>query len=205
MTMIRRTIQIGTVAVMAATGAVLTVGPVDAAPVSVWDQVAACESGGNWSINTGNGYYGGLQFSTGTWRSYGGAVYAPRADLASKGSQINVAERVLAGQGPGAWPVCGPRAGLHRGGAAPEAAPAVRSTGKHRKAAGAPVPRLHSAPRTASSARSTPGGTYTVSAGDTLSGIAEQHGTAWPALYAVNRAAVADPDLIFPGQVLRLP
>ena len=79
------------------------------APVSGrdWDAVARCESGGNWSINTGNGYYGGLQFSAGTWTGYGGAAYAARADLATREQQIAVAERVLAGQGKGAWPTCG--------------------------------------------------------------------------------------------------
>lgn len=90
-----------------------------AATVSTWDKVAECESSGTWSINTGNGYYGGLQFSQSTWAAYGGTRYAPRADLASKAQQILVAEKVLAGQGPGAWPVCGPRAGLSRGGPAP--------------------------------------------------------------------------------------
>jgi len=72
-----------------------------------WDGVAQCESGGNWSINTGNGYYGGLQFSPSTWDAFGGSAYAPRADLAAKSQQIAVAERVLAEQGPGAWPTCG--------------------------------------------------------------------------------------------------
>ncbi|WP_324273143.1 transglycosylase family protein [Blastococcus brunescens] len=72
-----------------------------------WDAVAQCESGGNWSINTGNGYYGGLQFSPSTWLGFGGGDYAPRADLASKSQQIAVAEKVLAVQGRGAWPTCG--------------------------------------------------------------------------------------------------
>jgi len=81
---------------------------------SVWDAVAACESGGNWAINTGNGYQGGLQFSPSTWSSAGGTRYAPRADLASKAAQIATAQRVLASQGPGAWPTCGKRAGLTR-------------------------------------------------------------------------------------------
>ena len=81
---------------------------------SVWDSVAACESGGNWSINTGNGYYGGLQFSSSTWRAYGGTRYASRANLASKAAQIATAQRVLAAQGPGAWGTCGRRAGLSR-------------------------------------------------------------------------------------------
>ena len=87
---------------------------------SVWDAVAACESGGNWAIQTGNGYYGGLQFSTSTWNAYGGARYAPTANLAGKSAQIATAQRVLAAQGPGAWPVCSQRAGLTRanGGAA---------------------------------------------------------------------------------------
>ncbi|MFI6865931.1 transglycosylase family protein [Nocardia sp. NPDC050406] len=69
-----------------------------------WDAVAACESGGNWSINTGNGYYGGLQFSQSTWEANGGSGNAANA---SREEQIRVAENVLATQGPGAWPVCG--------------------------------------------------------------------------------------------------
>ncbi|MFJ4878127.1 transglycosylase family protein [Streptomyces sp. NPDC088745] len=95
-------------------------GSAGAAPVDVWDKVAACESTNNWKINTGNGYYGGLQFRQATWNAYGGQAYAPRADLASKGEQIAVAERVLKGQGPTAWPVCSVKAGLVRGGPAPD-------------------------------------------------------------------------------------
>jgi hypothetical protein len=76
-------------------------------PTHDWTAVALCESGGNWSINTGNGYYGGLQFSASTWLAYGGSAYAPRADLATKSEQIAIAEKVLAAQGAGAWPVCG--------------------------------------------------------------------------------------------------
>ena len=72
-----------------------------------WAAIAACESGGNWSDNTGNGFYGGLQFSEGTWLAYGGGQYASTAAGASQAQQIAVAERVLAGQGIGAWPVCG--------------------------------------------------------------------------------------------------
>jgi len=87
-------------------------GPVRHTSGSVWDTIAACESGGNWAINTGNGYYGGLQFSQSTWEAYGGLAYAARADLASPGEQIAVAERTLAGQGWGAWPTCSAWAGL---------------------------------------------------------------------------------------------
>ncbi|MFD0526191.1 transglycosylase family protein [Kitasatospora arboriphila] len=90
-----------------------------AASASTWDAVARCESGGNWSINTGNGFYGGLQFTASTWRAYGGTAYASQANRASKAQQIAVAEKVLASQGPGAWPVCSRKAGLTRGGARP--------------------------------------------------------------------------------------
>jgi uncharacterized protein YabE (DUF348 family) len=72
-----------------------------------WDAVAACESGGNWHINTGNGFYGGLQFDQGTWASNGGLAYAPRADLASREQQIAVANRLYAARGSSPWPVCG--------------------------------------------------------------------------------------------------
>ena len=84
--------------------------PSKPAPVATghnWDAVAQCESGGNWSINTGNGFYGGLQFTSRTWLAFGGGAYAARADLAAKSQQIAIAEKVLAGQGAGAWPICG--------------------------------------------------------------------------------------------------
>ncbi|MDJ0380418.1 transglycosylase family protein [Streptomyces sp. G-G2] len=84
----------------------------DAASVSTWDKVADCESTGNWSINNGNGFYGGLQFTSSTWKGFGGEIYAPRADLATKQQQILIAEKVLAVQGQGAWPNCGPKYGL---------------------------------------------------------------------------------------------
>jgi hypothetical protein len=74
-----------------------------------WDAVAQCESGGNWHINTGNGFYGGLQFDYGTWLSNGGGAYAPRADLASREQQIAVANRLYAARGSSPWPVCGAR------------------------------------------------------------------------------------------------
>lgn len=72
-----------------------------------WGAIAQCESGGDWHINTGNGYYGGLQFSHQSWVGAGGLAYAPRADLATRDSQIAVAEVLLQMQGRGAWPVCG--------------------------------------------------------------------------------------------------
>src|ERR1035441_4296766 len=101
------------VAKLAFTGAVIggggiaLAGHAAAAPDSEWERVAACESGGNWGINTGNGYHGGLQFSQGTWAAHGGGEYASAANQATRDQQIAVAERVLASQGRGAWPVCG--------------------------------------------------------------------------------------------------
>jgi uncharacterized protein YabE (DUF348 family) len=72
-----------------------------------WDAVANCESGGNWHINTGNGFYGGLQFDYGTWLSNGGGAYAQRADLATKSEQIAIATKVYNARGSSPWPVCG--------------------------------------------------------------------------------------------------
>lgn len=76
---------------------------------SAWDSLAQCESGGNWSVNTGNGYYGGLQFTLGSWHAYGGTGYP---NLASRTEQIAVAEKILSAQGWGAWPTCSARLGL---------------------------------------------------------------------------------------------
>ncbi|WP_313096546.1 resuscitation-promoting factor Rpf1 domain-containing protein [Corynebacterium variabile] len=98
-----------------------------AAPDSDWDALAQCESGGDWSINTGNGFHGGLQFSPSTWSGYGGGEFAPYAYQASREEQIVVGERVLAGQGWGAWPSCSSQLGLNSAAeerTAPAAAPA---------------------------------------------------------------------------------
>ena len=78
---------------------------------AIWDAVAGCESGNNWAINSGNGFYGGVQFDSGTWIANGGLKYAPRADLATREEQIAIAEVTRARQGWGAWPVCSGRAG----------------------------------------------------------------------------------------------
>ncbi|MEY9875864.1 hypothetical protein ABH931_005370 [Streptacidiphilus sp. MAP12-33] len=167
-----------------------------AASVSTWDKVAQCESGGDWSINTGNGYYGGLQFSASTWRAYGGGAYASTANHATKGQQITVAERVLDSQGPGAWPVCGPRAGLHKGGPSPVVGGGSSAgKGKHHKPAPAPKPPAHHGGS----------GNYTVKPGDTLAKIAAAHHIlgGWQKLYAENRATIGgNPDMIHVGEKL---
>ena len=92
---------------LAAVATATFAAPALAATNAEWDAVAQCESGGDWSINTGNGYHGGLQFHPQTWTGHGGGEFAPTADQATKEQQIIVAERVLATQGKGAWPTCG--------------------------------------------------------------------------------------------------
>ncbi|MFE7154225.1 transglycosylase family protein [Streptomyces sp. NPDC057636] len=94
-----------------------------AASTATWDKLAECESGGSWSADPGNGYYGGLQFSQETWENYGGLDFAPRADQASRSQQIAVAEKVLADEGPRAWPVCSVTSGLTTDDAAAEVDP----------------------------------------------------------------------------------
>jgi resuscitation-promoting factor RpfA len=203
-----RRLLIGGAAAVGATavGVGVMTSPASAATHN-WSGVAQCESSGNWHINTGNGYYGGLQFSQATWAGYGGTGFAPRADLATPAQQIAVAEKVLAGQGIGAWPVCGRNL---TGGATtvadvvPAPAPAPRQTTtpqtvlQHADRSQRSEAPLESAPV------STSGGNYTVQPGDTLAKIAAEHGVSggWRAVWAKNRAAVADPNLIFVNQLL---
>lgn len=97
----------------------LGAGGAQAADATTWDRVAECESGGMWSADLGNGYYGGLQFSQDTWSAYGGTAYAARADLASRSQQIAVAEKVLDDKGPQAWPSCAVISGLALDGTLP--------------------------------------------------------------------------------------
>ncbi|PJM93952.1 transglycosylase family protein [Streptomyces sp. CB01373] len=191
-------------------------GAAHAADASTWNKVAACESSGNWHINTGNGYYGGLQFTRSTWAAYGGTRYAPSADLATRDQQIAVAEKVLDGQGPGAWPVCSTRAGLSRGGGTPGVHPdtagqrSVRDAGSTGStgAAKSPAREVDVRPQTAPQARAGSAEMYKVVRGDTLSGIADERHVSggWRQLYAANRTTVgSDPNLILPGQRLAVP
>ncbi|MFI9365660.1 transglycosylase family protein [Kitasatospora sp. NPDC053057] len=210
----------------------VTATSASAAPSSTWDTVAQCESGGNWSISTGNGFHGGLQFTPSTWAAYGGTAYAPQADQATRAQQIAVAEKVLASQGPGAWPVCSRKAGLSKGGApaavdtsagsgssdpGPAAKPAKRAAKAAPKAAQQAAPKAKSqAPKAAqgrpsakpvqsapAAEKNASGGSYTVRSGDTLSDIAAKFGVDTVSLYSENARTIgADPDLIFPGQTL---
>ncbi|MFJ2162055.1 transglycosylase family protein [Streptomyces sp. NPDC087856] len=204
-------------ALLAPLGLLAASGNAAAADSGVWDRIAQCESGGNWHINTGNGYYGGLQFSAGTWRAYGGSAYAATADQASKSAQITVASKVQRAQGWGAWPVCSVRAGAS--GSAPAGSSGTVSEKSTRtkksttestsesttKKATPSKPAKTPARGTNNASRGTSRGDYTVREGDTLSGIAAQHGTTWRKVYAANKAVIGgDPDLIVPGQQLDL-
>lgn len=208
-------------------GLLSATGNASAADSGVWDRIAQCESGGNWSINTGNGYYGGLQFSAQTWRAYGGTAYAPTADKAGKAQQISVATKVQNAQGWGAWPTCSARAGASgsapgSGSSSAESSSAKSSSSKSGSSSSS---SKHSqstkSTKHAQSSRSgesrapersadqtSRGATredYTVRAGDTLSTIAARNGLTWQRVYAANRAVVGgDPDLIVPGQRLML-
>lgn len=183
---------------------------------SVWDSLAQCESSGNWGINSGNGYAGGLQFSPSTWAAYGGTGSAANA---SREQQIAVAERVQAGQGWGAWPACAAKLGLSGGAVAPQsAAPARTSAAVPAPAAKAKVPAKATKVVPAQKAAAAPaarhvaavplsGKTYTVQSGDTLSKVAATLNIAggWQKLADANTATISNPNLVFPGQVLQLP
>jgi len=175
----------------AAIGAPLAIAtaPAQADPVN-WDAVAQCESGGNWGINTGNGYYGGLQFNQGTWEANGGSGNPANA---SREEQIRVAENVLASQGIGAWPVCGKKAGAAGGGGS---APQQSAPSQEAPQQSAPV----TPPLTANN----PNGDYTIVPGDTLTKIATQLQTpgGWQTIYEKNKQFIGDPNLIIPGQVI---
>ncbi|KOU57116.1 peptidase [Streptomyces sp. MMG1533] len=180
-------------------------GAAQAADVDTWNKVAACESSNDWNINTGNGYYGGLQFTRSTWEAYGGTRYAPRADLATKDQQIAVAEKVLDGQGPGAWPVCSGRAGLTRGGDTPDIRPAGTGDSTAKKTGSGSVADVQ--PQTTPQSRAGTAEMYTVVRGDSLSAIADAQRVqgGWRGLYTANRQTIgSDPDLIMPGQRLKV-
>ncbi|MGW5127202.1 transglycosylase family protein [Streptomyces sp. NPDC004069] len=222
-----RVVALAGVAGAAVAAPLMAVGQASAATASEWDAVAQCESGGNWSINTGNGFYGGLQFTNSTWAAYGGTAYASRADLASKSQQIAVAEKVLAGQGKGAWPVCGKGlSGAAYTGSAP-AAPSSSSasssssssnggsakSGDTRSTEQQAANRSATRPAPAKTVTTPTGkkvekgdGEYKVVSGDTLSSIAATHRVqgGWQKLFELNKDIVDNADLIYPGQQLHL-
>ena len=203
-----------TLAAVSAAGLALSATAANAAtPTSTWDALAQCESGGNWSINTGNGFSGGLQFTSSTWSAYGGTGSPQNA---SREQQIAVAERVQASQGWGAWPSCSSQLGLSGGGGAPvqsapvqsapvQSAPVQSAPVQATQVQSAPVKQAP-APRHATSVALS-GETYTLQAGDTLSIVAQKLGIqgGWQHLADANLDTIADPNLVYAGQVIQLP
>ena len=226
------------------TAAALAIGGVAAATMSMpaanavdgatWDALAQCESGGNWSINTGNGFYGGLQFTQQSWNGVGMSGSPANA---TRAQQIEAGERLLAIQGWGAWPACSAKLGLYgKTGAAPTyteptttvaaqsqtqqtytapaaqaapAAPAVQAAPAAAEAPAAPAaaPAVEAPAAPVAVAPKAAAGTYTVVPGDSLSLIAAKLGVAggYQAIAAANTDIIYNVDLIFPGQVLTIP
>jgi nucleoid-associated protein YgaU len=185
----------------------ITTTPAQAATDEQWDNVAHCESGGNWHINTGNGYYGGLQFTQGTWVNYGGSAFASRADLATREEQISIADKVLQSQGWGAWPVCSRYAGPARGES--WTTRPVHHTGTAARTSSTSGSRMPLGAERFAALRKAQQNTramYVVKAGDTLIGIADKHNVSWRKLYRTNRTLIgSNPGLIRVGMHLHIP
>ncbi|WP_217242387.1 transglycosylase family protein [Streptomyces sp. AC555_RSS877] len=217
-----RAIAIAGVTGAAVAAPLMAAGSASAATASEWDAVAQCESGGNWSINTGNGYYGGLQFSASTWAAYGGTQYASQANQASKSQQIAVAEKVLASQGKGAWPHCGVNLSSSAYNGSTDTS-SNSSSGSSSSSSDSSETSTRSSEQQASRSADRPAakktvttptgkkvkkgdGEYKVAKGDTLSSIAEENDVkgGWAKVFELNKDIVEDANLIYPGQQLHL-
>jgi nucleoid-associated protein YgaU len=213
-----RTRKIAAGALIAGVGVAVPLGAAASASASTdsvnWSAIANCESGGDWSIDTGNGFYGGLQFTESTWLAYGGGSYAQYPNQASESDQIAVAENVLAGQGIGAWPVCGANAdsgstysgtNTSGSGSSDTSSSSSSDSGSQSQSTGSSASTgSGSSSNTSSSTSSSGGNSYTVASGDTLSTIAQKLGvSSWQSLYNENTSVIgSNPNLIYPGQVL---
>jgi resuscitation-promoting factor RpfA len=224
----RRAVATAAIAGAAIAVPVMMAGSASADSVN-WTAIANCESSGNWADNTGNGFYGGLQFTESTWLAYGGGSYAQYPYDASESDQIAVAENVLAGQGIGAWPVCGANAdsgtsysGTNTDGSSSSSSSSdasntssssddsssssSSSSDNSSDSSSTPAPTSSDDTSSASSSSSSTSGSYTVQSGDTLSTIAAKEGVSgWQTLYTDNESTIgSNPNLIYPGQVLTL-
>lgn len=215
------------VATAAIAGAAIAVPVVMAGSASAdsvnWSAIANCESSGDWAANTGNGFYGGLQFTESTWLAYGGGSYAQYPYEASEADQITVAEAVLAGQGIGAWPVCGAYAGSgssysgtntsgssssdsSSSSSSDSSSSDSSSSSSDNSSSSSDASTTSSTDTSSSSSSSSASGSYTVQSGDTLSQIAAKEGISdWHTLYNNNESTIgSNPNLIYPGQVFNL-
>ena len=205
-TVIKRAVGLSAALALSSGIGLVGVAPAEAAATTVWDRVAQCESGGNWKINTGNGFYGGVQFAAGTWKAYGGNTYASQAHLATKAEQIAIARRVLAGQGPGAWPVCSRRAGLTKsnGNADRNAIPASNPGAS--KTQNLSDSKVKIAKKSTEKKYSATGKTVHVKRGDTLRKIAKRYDVegGWKGLWKLNKKTIKDLNLIYIGQIIKI-
>lgn len=180
---------------IAVAGAVIATPIAIAAPANAadWDTLAQCESSGNWSANTGNGFSGGLQFTPSTWAAFGGTQYASNAKDATREEQIAVAEKVLAAQGPNAWPACTAKTNWTSGSTSgsTEVTTEKKTTSSSEESTAKPKSSVQSN-----------GADYTVQLGDTLGKIAQKHGVDYQDIFERNTDVLNDPNLIFPGQKL---
>jgi resuscitation-promoting factor RpfA len=188
----RRAAQLTLVGALAATPLALAAGTASATD---WDAIAQCESGGDWSTSTGNGFSGGLQFTPSTWRAFGGSG-SPTS--ASREEQISVAERVKAEQGMNAWPTCSKKTGETSSKANGDSS----SSKSSKKAETSSKPKKTKTETVSAAAPSAvaPAGAYTVASGDTLSSIAATHGVSWQQI--AQRNAISNPDALSVGQQL---
>lgn len=208
---------------LAGTVALTTAATASAEPD--WDELAACESGGNWQSTAGH-YEGGIQFDPHTWDAYGGGQYAPSADQASREQQIAIGRKVLAAQGYGAWPGCSAKTGWESGGASGSytAGSTHRSTVRHHGSTHAERQSVQQAPRRAVAQQAitmpgqaaptlgvtpkvpTGGRVITVAPGDTLTKLAGIYRVGhWQEIMRLNGEIIEHPDWIFPGERLAIP
>lgn len=186
---------------------VAVAGAVAASPLAIaapanaadWDELAQCESSGDWHINTGNGFYGGLQFTASTWSAFGGDQYASNAHLASRSEQIAIAKKVLAAQGPGAWPGCTSKTNWVNGSTSSSGSASSQSSAEQSEASASSEQSTSSAEKSTVQSN---GADYTVKSGDTLGEIGKKFGVPYQDIFERNTDVLDNPNLIFPGQQL---
>lgn len=187
---------------VAVAGAVLATPIAIAAPANAadWDTLAECESSGDWSANTGNGYHGGLQFDQTTWSAYGGDQYAANAYDANRDQQIEIAEKVLDAQGANAWPGCTAKTDWTSGStdtSTDTEDDTTNSTAEYQQ-----VEAQSTETSKASTDTAEPQGNYTVQLGDTLGEIGQKFGVDYQSIFEQNSGVLDSPNMIFPGQQL---
>jgi resuscitation-promoting factor RpfA len=195
----RRAAQVVLVGAMAT--APLALGTGLASADTDWDELAQCESSGDWSTNTGNGFGGGLQFTDSTWDAFGGSG---DPEDASRSEQIQVAERVKAEQGMNAWPTCSKKTGNTDDSANTGSSGSSDSGSSDSDSDSSETESIAAGGSTqqAQPTQAPAGGAYTVVSGDTLSSVAAAHNVSWQSVAQNN--SIADPDSISPGQQLKM-